>query len=144
MRTGVAAEREEEEGGVGLARDTPVRVAVAVGAGRSCRMKSRADGLSSSKDEAWTHPRVPSNADSIPETHEIIIRRWFIPSLAEVSCGWVRPPERLARTRRLSLCLPPLPTPAVSSGCSPPASPSRPFSLRRPPFSYYPHGTRQF
>lgn len=64
-------------GGVGLARDTPVR---RESGGRSRYWKVVLDEKPSRRTlilegRAWTHPQVPSNADSIPETHEIIIRR---------------------------------------------------------------------
>lgn len=67
-------------------------VTVAVDAGRSYPDEKPSRRTLILEGRAWTHPQAPSNADSIPEIHEIIIRRWFIPSLAEVSYGQVRPP----------------------------------------------------
>jgi len=54
-------------------------VTVAVDAGRSHPDEKRSRRTLILEGRAWTHPRAPSNADSIPQIHEIIIRRWFHP-----------------------------------------------------------------
>jgi len=54
-------------------------VTVAVDAGRSHPDEKRSRRTLILEGRAWTHPRAPSNADSIPRIHEIIIRRWFHP-----------------------------------------------------------------
>jgi len=98
-------------------------VTVAVDAGRSHPDEKRSRRTLILEGRAWTHPRAPSNADSIPQIHEIIIRRWFHPfacrSLLRMGPSTVWPERDACRSFSpfFTITQPPLFSLFLSSSC---------------------------
>jgi len=117
-------------------------VTVAVDAGRSHPDEKRSRRTLILEGRAWTHPRAPSNADSIPQIHEIIIRRWFHPfacrSLLRMGPSTVWPERDACRSFSpfFTITQPPLFSLFLSSSCCSSLSLSLSLSLSHPLFIY--------